>query len=86
MSHEKFDMTGAYCVKKCEKHDDARFLTPRRNRLIRLAPLTSIGFIALYWVYFGFRVKFTMDAQNSAHKTYVVAWIFVLLEMRLAGE
>lgn len=86
MSHEKSDVIGGYCVKKCEEHDDAGFLTPWRNRLFRLAPLTSISSIGLYWIYFGIRVKFTMDAQNVAHKTYVMAWVFILIEMRTAGE
>lgn len=78
--------TKGYRVKTCDERDDAGFITARRNRIYRLAPLTSMCFIGLYWIYFGFRVKFTMNAQNFAHTTYVMAWVLVLIEMRLAGE
>lgn len=73
-------------MKKCAKSDSTGFLTPWRNRIYRLVPFTSMCFIGLYWIYFGFRVKFTMDAQKVAHKTYIMAWVLVLIEMRLAGE
>ena len=87
MSHEKFDVTTrGYRVKMCDERDDAGFITARMNRIYRLAPLTSMCFIGLNWIYLGFRIKFTMNAQNFAHTTYFMAWVLVLIEMRFAGE
>lgn len=70
-----------YLIQRLAAHDDAEMLTPFRRFLYRLCPILVAVTIAAYWIYFALRVRFTRSAESAAHKTYWMAWAFILVEL-----
>lgn len=69
-----------YTIQRLAAHDDVELLTTPKRIMYRLCPLVVVATIAACWIYFALRVRFTLDAQRAAHKTYWMAWAFVLVE------
>lgn len=70
-----------YAIQRLAAHDDIEQLSPFKRILYRLCPILVVLTIAAYWIYFTLRVKFTRDAERSAHETYWMAWAFILVEL-----
>lgn len=70
-----------YTIQRLAAHDDVELLTTTKRIMYRLCPLLVVATIAAYWIYFALRVRFTLDAQRAAHKTYWMAWAFILVEL-----
>ena len=69
-----------YFIEKLHEHDDGEQLRPWKRILHRAAPLSTLLAVGAYILYFGYRIRCTMDAQRSYHKTYIMAWIFIAAE------
>lgn len=76
----------AYVVEKFEDQDDAGYVATWKTRLNRLLPFSSSLAIASYWLYFAFRVRYTVAAQALGHAVYPVAWLFLSIETGVACE
>lgn len=70
-----------YIIQRLAAHDDAESLPTYKRVLYRLCPILVVVTIAAYWIYFALRVRFTRDAEKAAHKTYWMAWAFILVEL-----
>lgn len=55
-----------------------------KKTLFRFAPLTTAGAVGSYIVYFAFRIYCTKDSQDTFHKTYWLAWFFIVAEALVA--
>ena len=77
---------GCYVVKKFEEKDDAGYVPNWKDQLNRLLPFSSSLAIAAYWLYFAFRVRYTVAAQELGHTVYPVAWLFLSIETGVACE
>lgn len=86
LGDEKTNKVPGYTVRKFEDQDDAGFLSPWKNWLFRLAPLTSVCSLGAYGAYLAFRIKYTLDAQNIANTIYAMAWVFLVVEAGVASE
>ena len=75
-----------YVVKKFEEKDDAGYVPNWKDQLNRLLPFSSSLAIAAYWLYFAFRVRYTVAAQELGHTVYPVAWLFLSIETGVACE
>ena len=49
-----------------------------------LAPFLAVATLALYWLYFALRIRFTLSAQKKEHATFPMAWVFIAVEMSVA--
>ncbi|EHY57255.1 hypothetical protein ABEF95_007830 [Exophiala dermatitidis] len=70
-----------YIIQRLAAHDDVESLSRTKRFLYRLCPVLVVVTIAAYWIYFALRVRFTRDAEKAAHKTYWMAWAFILVEL-----
>lgn len=75
-----------YAVQRYDDKDDAGYVPTWKHRLNKLLPLTSFCAISAYWLYFSFRVVYTVAAQNLKHTVYPVAWLFLSIELGVACE
>ena len=64
--------------------DDIDHMASWKQTLYKFSPLMSVCSLAAYWVYFIYRVKYTVDAQRVAHKTFYMAWAFIVVELGVA--
>jgi hypothetical protein len=69
-----------YTIETLHKHDDADLLKPWKRKLYRLSPLFTFFTVAAYFLYYGYRIHCTVNAQRAYHKTYIMAWIFIAAE------
>ena len=83
---EQHGVEPQYTVEKYAEKDDAGYVPTWKTRLHRLLPLTSAIAIGAYWLYFAFRVRYTVAAQNLGHTVYPVAWLFLSIEFGVACE
>ncbi|EON68177.1 hypothetical protein W97_07326 [Coniosporium apollinis CBS 100218] len=74
----------AYMVEKIHEHDDGDRLPHWKKVLNRFGPLATALAMASYFLYFGFRIYYTLAAQREYHKVYVMAWLFIAAEAALA--
>ena len=49
-----------------------------------LAPFLAVATLALYWLYFALRIRFTIAAQNKVRATFPMAWLFIAVEISVA--
>ncbi|KAJ9493779.1 hypothetical protein LTR99_007507 [Exophiala xenobiotica] len=70
-----------YEIQRLAAHDDVDLLSRPKRLLYRLCPILVVVTIAAYWIYFALRVRFTLDAESAAHRTYWMAWAFILVEL-----
>ena len=84
--HEQLSLDPRYAVKKYHDKDDAGYIPTWKIRLHRLLPLSSVCAIGAYWLYFAFRVKYTLALQYVKDTVYPVAWMFLAIEVVVACE
>lgn len=70
-----------YAIQRIAAHDDIEQLSTFKRILYRLCPVLVVLTIGAYWIYFVLRVRFTRAAETSAHRTYWMAWAFILVEL-----
>jgi hypothetical protein len=75
-----------YVVREIAKHDDIALMKPWKRKLHYLAPLFTIAAMGGYFTYYGFRIYFTIDAQNANGTVYVMAWFFIAAEFLVASK
>ncbi|KIY02355.1 uncharacterized protein Z520_02493 [Fonsecaea multimorphosa CBS 102226] len=73
-----------YLIQRLAKHDDIERLSRLKRLVYRLRPILIIFSAAANWLYFAFRVKFTLDAEHVAHRTFWMAWAFIIIECCLS--
>jgi hypothetical protein len=71
-------------VERLHSKDDIDHLSAWKRRLNKLTPLFSLIAVASYWVYFAFRIKYTVAAQRAANRIFAMAWTFIAVEMGVA--
>lgn len=64
--------------------DDKEFLSGWKRKLFYLAGPLTILTLALYWLYFGLRIKFVISAQQKYHAPFPLAWVFIAIEMSVS--
>lgn len=55
-----------------------------KRSLYYLAPFCALTTLALYWLYFGLRIRFVISSQRQQHQTYPLAWVFIAVEVSVA--
>jgi hypothetical protein len=79
------DSTEPLClVQRVHETDDIDHLPSWKRRLNRFTPLFSVVAVTSYWVYFVFRIKYTIAAQRANNQVYGMAWAFIAVEMGVA--
>lgn len=73
-------------VERVHSKDDIDHLPAWKRRINKCTPLFSLIAVAAYWVYFTFRIKYTIAAQHAAHRIFAMAWTFIAVEMGVARE
>lgn len=71
-------------VERLHGKDDIDHMPTWKRRINRLTPFFSMIAVGAYWVYFSFRIRYTIAAQAVAHKVFVMAWIFIAVEIGVA--
>jgi hypothetical protein len=71
-------------VERVHETDDIDLLPPWKRRLNKCTPIFSIIAVAAYWVYFAFRIKYTVAAQHAANRVFAMAWTFIAVETGVA--
>lgn len=71
-------------VQRLNIKDDVDLMPTWNRRVNRMTPFSSMMAVVSYWIYFGFRIRYTIDAQQAAHQIFVYAWIFIAVEMGVA--
>ena len=83
-SFETFYGDSAYDIVKLHKYDDVDLMPRWKKTLFRFAPLSTIGSLGSYIVYFAFRIFCTRNAGVKYHKAYWLAWFFIVAEALVA--
>ncbi|KAF1348178.1 nucleotide-diphospho-sugar transferase [Delphinella strobiligena] len=73
---QKFNDT-EYVIAELAKHDDVALLAPWKRKLHRMAPLFTLVALGGYYVYYAFRIYYTVEAQRAYGKTFPMAWVFI---------
>lgn len=71
-------------VERLHSKDDIDHLPAWKRRLNKFTPFFSLIAVAAYWVYFAFRIKYTVAAQHAANRIFAMAWTFIAVEMGVA--
>ncbi|KAF2134355.1 glycosyltransferase family 2 protein [Dothidotthia symphoricarpi CBS 119687] len=71
-------------VERVHASDDIDHLPTWKRRINKCTPLFSLVAVASYWVYFVFRIKYTLAAQAVANRVFAMAWTFIAVEMGVA--
>ncbi|KAF2846880.1 glycosyltransferase family 2 protein [Plenodomus tracheiphilus IPT5] len=77
-------VTPVCLVEKIHSKDDIDHLPVWKRRINNLTPLCSLAAVTAYWVYFTFRIKFTIAAQRASNKILTMAWTFIAVEVGVA--
>jgi cellulose synthase/poly-beta-1,6-N-acetylglucosamine synthase-like glycosyltransferase len=56
-------------------------MAPWKRILFKCSPILTIASILSFWLYFALRIRFTLDAQKVAGKTFSMAWVFISIEL-----
>ena len=73
-------------VERVHGKDDIDHLPTWKRRINKCTPVFSLIAVAAYWVYFAFRIKYTIAAQHAANRVYAMAWTFIAVEMGVARK
>jgi hypothetical protein len=73
-----------FVIQRLAAHDDIEHMSRWKRIVYASAPLWAFLALASYWAYFGLRVRYIVDAQTANHKIYIMAWIFVAVEIFVA--
>lgn len=72
-------------IAQLHHRDDKELLAGKRRKLFTwFAPTLGLATLALYWLYFGLRIKFVIAAQQSFGSPFPLAWIFIAIEISVA--
>ncbi|KAF2091600.1 glycosyltransferase family 2 protein [Saccharata proteae CBS 121410] len=71
----------SYTVEKLHSHDDVDLLPLWKRRLHHFAPVFTVLSLGAYFLYFTFRIMYTLKAQAKYHHVYVIAWFFISAEI-----
>lgn len=82
---QKFNDT-EYVIAELAKHDDVALLAPWKRKLHRMAPLFTLVALGGYYVYYAFRIYYTVEAQRAYGKTFPMAWVFIGAEFLVTGK
>lgn len=72
-------------VERVHGIDDIDHLPTWKRRINKCTPIFSLIAVSSYWVYFVFRVKYTLAAQEVANRIFAMAWTFIAIEMGVAS-
>ena len=75
-----------YVIAELAKHDDVALLAPWKRKLHRMAPLFTIAALGGYYVYYAFRIYYTVRAQQAYGKVFPMAWVFICAEFLVTGK
>jgi hypothetical protein len=81
----KYD-DNAYIVEKLHDYDDIEHMPKWKRFVSRLSPLTTFLSVGAYFLYFPYRIYCTRDSSAKWHKTYVMAWFFIIAEAMVARK
>lgn len=82
---QKFNDT-EYIIAELAKHDDNALISPWKRRLHRMTPLFTILALSGYYVYYAFRIYYTVEAQRAYGKVFPMAWLFISAEFLVTGK
>ena len=68
-------------IAQLHSRDDKEFLTGWKRRVYYLAPFLAMLTLCLYWLYFGLRITFVVDAQQKFGAPFPLAWVFITIEI-----
>jgi len=71
-------------IAQLQTRDDYGFMPTWKRYAYYLAPFLAVATLALYWLYFALRIRFTISAQNKEHATFPMAWVFIAVEISVA--
>jgi hypothetical protein len=71
-------------VERVHGTDDIDHIPLWKRRINKCTPLFSLVAVASYWVYFAFRIKYTLAAQHVMNQIFAMAWAFIAVEMGVA--
>jgi hypothetical protein len=71
-------------IETLHEHDDIDLLSTWKRKLYRLSPLITFLSVAAYFLYYGYRIHCTIEAQEAYHKIYAMAWLFIAAEGAVA--
>jgi cellulose synthase/poly-beta-1,6-N-acetylglucosamine synthase-like glycosyltransferase len=71
-------------IAQLQTRDDYGFMPNWKRYAYYLAPFLAVTTLALYWLYFGLRIRFTISAQEKEHATFPMAWVFIAVEISVA--
>lgn len=71
-------------VERVHGTDDIDHLPSWKRRVNKCTPIFSIAAVAAYWVYFVYRIKYTLAAQEKYNRIYGMAWTFIAVELGVA--
>src|SRR4051794_24602528 len=77
---ETYD-SSAYKTEKLHELDDIDHMPRWKRQVYRASPVFALVAVGAYWLYFAHRIKYTLDAQRVAHKTFYMAWAFIAVEI-----
>lgn len=73
-------------VERVHGTDDIDHIPLWKRRINKCTPIFSLIAVSSYWVYFAFRIKYTLAAQHVVGKVFGMAWAFIAIEMGVACE
>ncbi|KAJ9641163.1 uncharacterized protein PV06_01021 [Exophiala oligosperma] len=72
-------------IAQLKSRDDKEFIYGWKKWLFKwVAPVLGMLTLALYWVYFGMRITFVVEAQTKFHAPFPLAWVFIAIEISIA--
>ena len=83
-SYIKRDWVKEGSIAQLHVRDDFGFLPTWKRYLYYTAPFLAVAALALYWLYFGLRIRFVLASQKKNHAFFPLAWIFVAFEISVA--
>lgn len=78
------DDPSEYAIQRLAAHDDIELMSKTSRLAYKTAPIWAVLSLMLYWTYFALRVRFTLSAQDAAHKIFGMAWAFIGVEIGVA--
>lgn len=81
----KRDWVKSGSIAQLQSRDDKEFIYGWKKWLFRyVAPILGLITLALYWIYFGMRITFVVEAQRKFHAPFPLAWVFIAVEISIA--
>lgn len=78
--------SGTYHVETLPNYDNEEFFPAITRWLYQFSPLTTLLALTGYFVYFSYRVHCVRSAQSMSGTIFVIAWVFITVEVLLSCE